>query len=58
MLQIRTVLAFGKEGGVVIERKHKEDFSDADNVLFLYQGYGYLRSGYLGIFTLLKFVVL
>lgn len=52
------MLAFGKEGGVVIERKHKEDFSDADNVLFLYQGYGYLRSGYLGIFTLLKFVVL
>lgn len=52
------MLAFGKEGGVVIERKHKEDFSNAGNVLFLYQGNGYLHSGYLGIFTLLKFIVL
>lgn len=47
VLEIRTMLTFGKEGGVAIEKGHEEDFSIADNVLFLYLG-----SGYRDMFTL------
>lgn len=47
MLEIRTILTFGREGGVVLGRRHKDGFSSAGNVLFLYLG-----GGYLGVFTL------
>lgn len=47
VLEIRTMLTFGKEGGGVIERGHEEGFLNADNVLVLYLG-----SGYQGLFTL------